>query len=68
MRVYIETDNLLFETIKQSWNAPTKSEMEALRAKARTISTQNVGPKMEATIIALNELLATVKDGRQGHE
>ena len=59
---YVETDNHLYETMKQSWKAPTKSEMEALRAKARTISIKNVGPKMEATIIALNELVATVKD------
>ena len=59
---YVETDSLLYETIKQSWKAPTKSEMEALRAKARIISIKNVGPKMETTIIALNELVATVKD------
>ncbi|MEK7351262.1 MAG: HAMP domain-containing protein, partial [Nitrospirota bacterium] len=60
--VYVESSNLLFETIHQSWNAPTNAEMEALRAKARTISINNVGPKMEATILALNELVATVKD------
>ena len=59
---YAETDSLLYDTLKQSWKAPTKSEMEALRAKARIISIKNVGPKMEATIIALNELVATVKD------
>ena len=59
---YVETDNLLYEAIKQSWSIPTKSEAEALRAKARTISTKNAGPKMEATIVALNELVATVKD------
>ncbi|TKB71139.1 MAG: HAMP domain-containing protein [Nitrospira sp.] len=60
--VYVESSNLLYETLRQSWNAPTKSEMEALRAKARTISIKNAGPKMEATIIALNELVATVKE------
>ena len=59
---YVETDNLLYEAIKQSWSIPTKSEAEALRAKARTISSENAGPKMEATIVALNELVATVKD------
>ena len=59
---YVEADNLLYETLKQSWKAPTKSEMEALRAKARSISIKNVGPKMEATILALNELVGTVKD------
>ena len=59
---YVDADNLLYEAIKQSWNAQTKQEMDALRAKARTISSKNVGPKMEATIIALNELVATVKE------
>jgi methyl-accepting chemotaxis protein len=63
---YAESSTLLYETLKQSWNAPTKSEMEALRAKARTISSSNAGPKMEATIIALNELLATVKEVAKG--
>ena len=59
---YVESSNLVYETLKQSWNAPTKSETEALRAKARSISVKNAGPKMEATIIALNELVATVKE------
>jgi methyl-accepting chemotaxis protein len=60
--VYVESSNLLYEAIRQSWNAKTKSEMEALRAKARTISIKNAGPKMEATIGALNELVVTVKE------
>ncbi|MEK7351723.1 MAG: methyl-accepting chemotaxis protein [Nitrospirota bacterium] len=59
---YVESSNLVYETLKQAWSAPTKSEMEALRAKAHTISSSNSGPKMEATIVALNELLATVKE------
>ena len=59
---YVESTNLLYETIQQSWNAPTNAEMEALRAKARTISIKNAGPKMETTILALNELVATVKE------
>ena len=60
--VYVESSNLVYETLKQAWSAPTKSEMEALHAKARTISSKDTGPKMEATIVALNELLATVKE------
>jgi methyl-accepting chemotaxis protein len=60
--VYVESSNLLYETLQQSWNAPTNAEMETLRAKARTISIKNAGPKMEATIQALNELVATVKE------
>ncbi|MEO7861859.1 MAG: HAMP domain-containing protein, partial [Nitrospirales bacterium] len=60
--VYVESSNLVYETLNQAWSAPTKSEMEALRAKARTMSSNNTGPKMEATIVALNELLATVKE------
>ncbi|THJ12731.1 MAG: HAMP domain-containing protein, partial [Nitrospira sp. CG24C] len=59
---YVESTNLLYETIQQSWNAPTNAEMEALRTKARTISIKNAGPKMETTILALNELVATVKE------
>ncbi|MEO5954591.1 MAG: methyl-accepting chemotaxis protein [Nitrospiraceae bacterium] len=60
--VYVTASDLVNETLKQSWNAQAKAEMEALRAKARTISIQSSGPKMEATIIALNELIATVKE------
>ena len=60
--VYVESSNLAYETIQQSWNAPTNAEMEALRAKARNISLKNAGPKMEAAIVALNELVGTVKE------
>ncbi len=60
--VYVAATDILYETIKEAWNAQTKPEMEALRAKARTITTQNAGPKMEATILALNELITTVKE------
>ena len=59
---YVTATDNVYETLKQSWNAQTKPEMEALHAKARTISTQNAGSKMEATIVALNELIATVKE------
>jgi methyl-accepting chemotaxis protein len=59
---YVAASDISYETLKQSWNAQTKLEMEALHAKARTISTQSVGPKMEATIVALNELITTVKE------
>ena len=60
--VYVAASDSLYETLKESWNAQTKPEREALRAKAHAISTQNAGPKMEATIQALNELIATVKE------
>lgn len=59
---YVAASDLLYETLKASWTAQTKSESEALRAKAHAISAQNAGPKMEATIIALNDLLGTVKE------
>ncbi len=59
---YVAASDISYEALKQSWAAQTKLEMEALHAKARTISTQNAGPKMEATIVALNELITTVKE------
>jgi methyl-accepting chemotaxis protein len=59
---YVEASNQLYETLQQAWHAPTNAEMETLRAKARTLSIKNAGPKMEATILALNELVATVKE------
>ena len=60
--VYVAASDSLYETLKQAWNAQTKPEMEALRAKARTITNQNAGQKMEAMIVAMNELIATVKE------
>ena len=60
--VYVAASDSLYETLKLAWNAQTKPEREALRAKAHTVSTQNAGPKMEATILALSELIATVKE------
>jgi methyl-accepting chemotaxis protein len=58
---YVAASDLSFEILKRAWAAPTKQEMEALQAKARANTMQNSGPKMEATIVALNELLFTVK-------
>ena len=60
--VYVTATDFLYATLAQAWDAKTKQEMEALRAKASNIAIQNAGPKMEATIVALNELVATVKD------
>ena len=60
--LYVASSDSMYDTLKQSWNAPAKVDMEALRAKARTMTIQNSGPKMEATIAALNELITTVKD------
>ena len=60
--VYVAATDISVELMKQAWNAQTKTEMEALRAKARSNATQNAGPKMEATILALNELIVTVKE------
>ena len=59
---YVAASDMLYATLTQAWATQSKSEMEALRAKAFTISLQNAGPKMEATIVALDELIATVKD------
>jgi methyl-accepting chemotaxis protein len=59
---YVTATDSAYEALKQSWNAQTKVEREALRDKARAITTQNAGPKMEATIVALNELIVTVKE------
>jgi hypothetical protein len=47
--VYIAATDVSVSLLKQAWNAQTKQEMEALRAKARTKATQNSGLKMEAT-------------------
>ena len=58
---YVAASDLSYETMKRAWAAQTKAEKEALQAKARTNALQNAGPKMEATITALNELLTTVK-------
>jgi len=58
---YVAVTEMSIETMKRAWAAPTKEEMEALQAKARINSVQQAGPKMEATIAALNELLTTVK-------
>jgi methyl-accepting chemotaxis protein len=58
---YVAASDLSYETLKRAWAAPTTAEMAALQAKARTMVLQNSGPKMEATIVALNELLTTVK-------
>ena len=60
--LYVEASDRLYATLKQVWQAPTKSEMEALRAKAVTIALHDAGPKMDATIAALGELLTTVKE------
>jgi methyl-accepting chemotaxis protein len=60
--VYVAATDVSVNLLKQAWNAQTKQEMEALRAKARANTTQNAGLKMEATILALNELLTTVKE------
>ncbi len=60
--VYVAATDVSINLLKQAWNAQTKQEMEALRAKARANTTQNAGLKMEATILALNELLTTVKE------
>ena len=59
---YVVSSDSMYEALKQSWNAQAKLEIEAQRAKARTTATQNSGPKMEATIVAMNELIATVKE------
>ncbi|MEO8045804.1 MAG: methyl-accepting chemotaxis protein [Nitrospirota bacterium] len=59
---YIAATDVSVNLLKQAWNAQTKLELEALRAKARANTTQNAGLKMEATILALNELLTTVKE------
>ena len=59
---YVIATDSANDLLKQSWNVPTKVEREALRDKARAISTQNAGPKMEAAIVALNELITTVKE------
>jgi len=58
---YVAATEMSVETLKRAWAAPTKQEMEALQAKARTNMVQQAGPKMEVTIAALNELLTTVK-------
>ena len=58
---YVAASDLSYETLKRAWAAPTTAEMAALQAKARTMVLQNSGPKMEATIVALKELLTTVK-------
>lgn len=60
--LYVAASDIVDETLKQAWNAQTKPEIEALRAKARANATQNAEPKMEATMAALNELLTTVKE------
>jgi methyl-accepting chemotaxis protein len=60
--VYVAATDTSVETLRRAWNAQTKPEMEALHAKARTNTTHNAGPKMEATIAALNELVTTVKE------
>ena len=59
---YVASADMSIETLKRAWAAPTKPEMDALQAKARTNAVQHAGPKMEATITALNELLITVKE------
>ena len=59
---YVIATDSAYEILKQSWRAQTKVEREALRDKARAISIQNAGPKMEAAIVALNELISTVKE------
>ena len=59
---YVAATDISAGLLKQAWNAQTKQETEALRAKARTNTIQNAGLKMEATILALNELLITVKE------
>src|SRR6185295_11888840 len=59
---YVAADDRMYELLKQSWDAQTKPEMEALRAKARISAIRDLGPKMEETIVALNELIATVKE------
>ena len=58
---YVAASEMSLETLKRAWASPTKQEMEALQAKARTNAVQQAGPKMEVTIAALNELLTTVK-------
>ena len=58
---YVAASEMSLETLKRAWASPTKQEMEALQAKARTNAVQQAGPKMEVTIVALNELLTTVK-------
>jgi methyl-accepting chemotaxis protein len=59
---YVTTSDSLYETLRQAWRAQTKAEMDSLRAKAYTITTQQAGPAMETTIVALSELIMTVKD------
>ena len=58
---YVAASEMSLETLKRAWASPTKQEMEALQAKARTNAVQQAGLKMEVTIAALNELLTTVK-------
>ena len=59
---YVIATDRAYEILKQSWDAQTKPEREALRAKARAITTQEAGPKMEAAIVALNEVITSVRE------
>ena len=59
---YVVATDISVEFLKDGWNAQAKPEREALHAKARANATKNAGPKMEATIAALNELVATIKE------
>ncbi len=59
---YVAATDISVEFLKDGWNTQAKPERETLHAKARVNATKNAGPKMEATIAALNELVTTVKE------